>query len=295
MDLNEAFRGILRLLGLSTQQLQSLLMWFLAIALIFVPAERFWYAHKQRVARPGLRQDIALYFLGGVIPPVFSALVATACVWLALKVLPPAYFDWLRQWPIALQVVVALVLGEVTYYWAHRLAHEVPWLWRFHAIHHSPVQMDWLVNTRAHPVDLVFTHVLSAIPLLFLGLKLPAGPAVGSTLVGLVVFQTVWSFFIHSNCRLRLGPLEQLITTPAFHHWHHANDDKSVQDKNYAAVFPWMDRVFGSYHLPSDRLPASYGVDDPVPDGIRAVLWHPFKAAPRADVVAPPQNVTERL
>jgi len=49
-------------------------------------------------------------------------------------------------------------------YWGHRASHHIPFLWRFHAIHHSAEHMDWLVNTRAHPVDMVFTRLSGLVP-----------------------------------------------------------------------------------------------------------------------------------
>lgn len=59
---------------------------------------------------------------------------------------------------------------------------------------------------------------------------------------------TIWSFFIHAKVRIRLGPLEWLISTPAFHHWHHTNDQH--RDRNFAAIFPVIDLIFGTSWLP---------------------------------------------
>src|SRR3546814_13688736 len=77
------------------------------------------------------------------------------------------------------------------------------------------------------------------------------------TPVYITLIGTVWAFFVHANVRWRFGPLEQLVSTPHFHHWHHTNDEH--RDRNYAALFPWVDRLFGPYN-PRPRSPPPDGV-----------------------------------
>ena len=130
--------------------------------------------------------------------------------------------------------------GEVGYYWGHRLSHEIPFLWDFHAIHHSAEEVDFLVNSRAHPVDLVFGRFCALAPLYALGLGSRSG-ARGSLVPVLVTLMgLVWGFFIHANLRWRFGPLEWLVTTPAFHHWHHTRTGPI--NRNYSSTLPWLDR-----------------------------------------------------
>jgi sterol desaturase/sphingolipid hydroxylase (fatty acid hydroxylase superfamily) len=74
------------------------------------------------------------------------------------------------------------------------------------------------------------------------------------------VIATTWSFFVHANLHWRLGWLEHLIATPAFHHWHHTNEDRRHINNNYATFLPLMDRIFGSFYLPSKRWPHCYGL-----------------------------------
>jgi sterol desaturase/sphingolipid hydroxylase (fatty acid hydroxylase superfamily) len=141
--------------------------------------------------------------------------------------------------------------------------------------------MDWLVSTRAHPVDMVFTRLCGLIPLYLLGL---ASPLRGNaTLIPLLVILagTVWSYFVHANLRWRFGPLEWVVATPAFHHWHHAhwhdtNDGPAYVNKNYAPMLPWVDRIFGTLYLPREMRPARYGMDEPQSKHLAGQLLDPF-------------------
>ena len=73
--------------------------------------------------------------------------------------------DFVAHSPLWARMLAGLVVGEVGAYWGHRLSHEIPFLWRFHEVHHVAEHMDWLVNTRAHPVDMVFTRICTLVPL----------------------------------------------------------------------------------------------------------------------------------
>jgi sterol desaturase/sphingolipid hydroxylase (fatty acid hydroxylase superfamily) len=183
--------------------------------------------------------------------------------------------------------VAGLVVGEVGYYWGHRWSHEVPFLWRFHAVHHSAEEVDFLVNTRAHPVDLVFGRFCSLVPIHVLGLGGPAGPADSLVPVVVTLVGTVWGFFIHANIKWRFGPLEWLISTPAFHHWHHTRSGPT--NRNYASTLPWLDWVFRTHYLPSGEFPSDYGIQEPIPDSIVDQLTNPF--LPAEPVSAPTPTV----
>ena len=84
----------------------------------------------------------------------------------------------------------------------------------------------------------------------------------------------MWGFLIHANVRWRLGPLEWLISTPAFHHWHHTLAEP--RDRNFAPMLPIMDWIFGTYYLPQ-QWPSAYGINDKLPSSLAGQLVHPLR------------------
>src|SRR5207244_4206653 len=102
--------------------------------------------------------------------------------------------------------------------------------------------MDWLVNSRAHPVDKLVMRFSGLLPMYVLGLAQPLGNNLDYVPMIVAVVSNIWGFFIHSNVNWRLGWLEWLISSPAFHHWHHTNDGPELINKNYAAMLPLVDR-----------------------------------------------------
>jgi lathosterol oxidase len=96
-----------------------------------------------------------------------------------------------------------------------------------------------------------------------------------------LVFVSFHAVFIHANVRFRFRPIEWLVVTPRFHHWHHAAAPEAV-DRNFAVHLPWIDRAFGTCYFPEGQWPAAYGLAGaPVPDGwVRQLVW-PLRARGR--------------
>ena len=136
--------------------------------------------------------------------------------------------------------------------------------------------MDWLVNTRAHPVDLVFTRLCGYVPIYVLGFARPAAETLDWVPLLVALVGALWGYFIHANVRWRLGWLEQVIATPGFHHWHHQNEGPQHRHRNYAPLMPWVDRLFGTFYLDPTRRPDRYGIDEPIGTGLVGQLARPF-------------------
>jgi lathosterol oxidase len=247
--------------------------WFLldlfVLALLFVPLERIFTRVRQDIVRPGFTTDLLHFAMSHL-------LVQTTVV---LTMLPATVlFAWaahggLRRavaaQPLVVQLLEVVVVADLAQYAVHRAFHEVPWLWRFHAIHHSSRSMDWLAGSRLHLVDIVVTRGLSFVPLYLLGFA-PAA------LTAYLVFVAFHAVFIHANVRFDAPALEWLLVTPRIHHWHHAAHAEAV-DRNFAVHVPWIDRAFGTAHAPAGRWPAAYGIaGDPVPEAYWRQLTWPF-------------------
>ncbi len=252
-------------------------IWLMLLTAVFVTLERLSFLQPRRLLRPQFWVDLGYFFLSSLLPSALLSAPLAIAAWTAHRVVPADLHAAVAGAPPWLRIGAALLIGETGFYWGHRLSHEVPLLWRFHAVHHSAEHMDWLVNTRAHPVDLVFTRLCGLVPLYLAGLAGPVG-ASGSAVPALVVVAgTAWGFFIHANLRWRFGWLERVVATPAFHHWHHTLDGHI--NKNYAAMLPWLDRVFGTFHLPARQWPARYGADTPVGATLGEQLLRPLLPA----------------
>jgi len=252
-------------------------LWLLVIMAIFVPLEKCFPLHRQKLFRKAYLTDLIYYFLSGLLPKFLLA-IPMAFIMLGLRdVLPVGLHQAVAQLPLWARFGAAMVAGEFGTYWGHRWMHEVPFLWRFHAIHHSAEDIDWLVNTRAHPIDLAFPRLCGFIPMYFLGLAQPSGNSVDLMPLLVTLVGTIWGFFIHANLRWRFGCLEWFVSTPAFHHWHHTNDSLELINKNYAPMLPWMDKLFGTYYLPKQQWPMRYGINERMSPSIFEQMIQPFR------------------
>jgi sterol desaturase/sphingolipid hydroxylase (fatty acid hydroxylase superfamily) len=257
-------------------QIFRLCIWLVVLAAIFTPLERLFSLHPKKIFRKAILTDLGYYFISSLAPSILLSIPLAFIAWVVHKYVPTGFTAAIAAWPVGLKIFAALIVGEVGSYWGHRWSHEIPFLWRFHAIHHSAEHLDFLVSTRAHPVDMVFTRLCELIPLYILGLASPVGKTGSLIPVLVILIGTIWSFFIHANVRWRFGALEWLIATPAFHHWHHTNDGPAYINKNYAPLWPWVDVIFGTMYLPKDRQPASYGIDEPMSPILIGQLIGPF-------------------
>lgn len=223
---------------------------------------------EQGPLSPGWRLDLAYFGVNHLLIGVFLV-VSTHFV--------HDYFGWaispsLQAHVVALPAIVrfALVIlaADAVEYVSHRAYHEIPWLWRIHAVHHSPEHMDWLSGSRLHFLEPLATRALVLVPIVLLGFP-------QDTIFTYLIFISVQSVLIHSNFKMNVGWLRYVIVTPQFHHWHHASDAEAI-DKNYAAHTPLFDMLGGTWHLPKDRWPVKYGTVKPIPGGMLGQFLHPF-------------------
>lgn len=248
----------------------NLIIAFLVLFFVFVPMERLFALRKdQPIFRKSWFNDVIHFFFNHFLVKAGFAISAFTVAVLLKSAISPKFQAAVAAQPGWLQFIEALLLGEFAHYIAHRMMHEVPALWRLHSIHHSIEEMDWLASARLHPLDQIITKTITIIPLYVMGFT---KETFGVYLV-LTAFQAL---FVHANVRFKFGWLRWLIATPEFHHWHHAAE-REAYDKNFAGQLPLMDWLFGTLHLPAGRMPAAYGIKDPVPAGYLKQLAYPFR------------------
>ncbi|MDN3562989.1 sterol desaturase family protein [Paeniroseomonas aquatica] len=249
--------------------------WFildlLASAALFTALEKT-VAHRRD--QPILRSDFwhdGRYF-------IVNHLAIGIFLFMSVKAMP-SLFSWtvnagLQEWfgslPGVVQFVAILVTADLMEYATHRAMHEVPALWRFHAVHHSVERMDWMAGSRLHFLEPLVTRTVVMLPAFVLG-------ASDTPLLCYIVWAGFQAGLVHSNFGLEFGPLKYLVATPLFHHWHHSSEKEAI-DTNYAAHLPMIDRLFGTYHMPRDRWPKKYGVAGaPLPKGMLRQFLYPFQ------------------
>ena len=238
---------------------------------LVVPFEKMFPRHPgQKVQRPLLGTDIA----HALVSPLLAA--AGLVVAVVVGVASLAWVPGLLLRPLVATIpavalpFVGIALFDLATYWVHRWSHEVPFLWRFHAVHHSTEHMDWVSGFRNHPFD----GAIVAPPFVLL---IAAG--FDATFTGvLAAVQLVTGLFLHANVRWRWRPLHRIVITPEFHHWHHANEP-DAHNSNYSVFLPLWDTVFGTYFMPRHRRPERYGISEAMPTTLLGQLHHPVRGA----------------
>ena len=168
--------------------------------------------------------------------------------------------------PSLAQLAILLVATDFAQYWLHRAFHD-PRLWPFHAVHHSAPDVNWTTTFRTHPLNFL---VLNA----SLGVL---AKTLGFSELTLLIAAPIFFFsgaLTHANLSWTFGPLRYVVASPVFHRWHHAADTV-CQARNFAPMFPAWDLMFGTFHMPSGRVPEAFGAEG-VPDGLFGQLVHPF-------------------
>lgn len=240
--------------------------------LLFVPLEKLFSGDRpQPLFRYEWREDLLYFLISSLLIQIMAfislaptmAVLEHAALWQPLR-------DAVASQPYVLQFIELMLLADFMQYGFHRLFHSVPFLWRFHAVHHSAQAMDWMAGSRMHLVEILALRGVTIIPLYALGFE-------ENALYGYIFFIYLVSAFVHANIRFDDRWIAPFIVTPRFHHWHHGIEKEAI-DVNFAVHFPWIDKLFGTHYLPGDKWPSGYGIGGhPVPKGWLAQFAYPFR------------------
>ena len=240
--------------------------------LLIIVAERLWGRFRKNLFGKAARTDYCFLLLGtfyGGILHFFGTLIGAvfAVEFLGLGETP----FFIGELSITVQLLAVLILRDLFIYVRHRLFHSRS-LWPFHAVHHSSEQVNWLSTARFHPIEALIEVALDI--LLFALLGAHADVAIVASLV--IGFN---NFLIHSDLPWSYGPFRFILVSPLLHRWHHSKE-KSAANKNFAAMFSFLDLILGTFYMPRDRYPEKVGIPKifgVVPEEFVSQLAYPFR------------------
>lgn len=189
--------------------------------------------------------DLLHMVITSVVPTeLFKAVLLSLAVWAAPHISIAGFQAWPSHWPLVLQMLLAIHLGDMGYYILHRALHEVPKIWPFHAVHHSPEQLYVIASNRAHPIQIFFTYGIQVGILYAMGISQEA-------LLMFSVFVSVNGQLQHCNVNMRCGILNWIFATPDLHRWHHSIEIPE-SNSNYGNNVVLWDLLFGTRFLPRE-------------------------------------------
>jgi len=247
-------------------------VWLFGLGLFFVVAERLWPWRKQRLLRAGLLSDI-LYIVFNA--EYLGILLALATARLIRIYDPEPLIRWnvMSGAPAWLQFIVLLFAFDFLQWCIHNMLHRVPFLWRFHKIHHSVVDMDWLGNWRFHWGEIIVYRSLLYIPTAVFGFSAPVLFSYG-------ILNTFIGHYAHANLRISIGPLKYFLNSPQMHIWHHTHPDSGPINRNFGITLSLWDWVFRTAYMPAGAQPDRLGFDgiEQYPKQLPAQWVAPFRA-----------------
>lgn len=170
--------------------------------------------------------------------PLPARRIAIAAGLLAAEAAIARALLWSSPEPSSLaRAALAWLLAEVAHYAVHRAMHRVPWLWRFHRLHHDGEPLAWATAWYVHPVDAALFAGATTLGALVAG---EAAPAMLWFLVG----RRAWTVALHANLAWPASALDRVVATPAFHHRHHCEE---LPPGNFASTLPILDQLFGTF------------------------------------------------
>jgi sterol desaturase/sphingolipid hydroxylase (fatty acid hydroxylase superfamily) len=222
---------------LSLQVFATGLLFVAISALIFWPLEEL--LEGQKSARPKLKDLTYLWFYQSYGLWIGAGIIYEVAFFLG-RSLPHSWGLFVDQQPFWLQATAALLMAEVWVYSVHRLAHRWAFLWRFHRVHHTVVEMTWSASSRQHPVDFFLTIVGANLPAMILGIDLRS--------IGLfILLERLYTVMLHSNLNLDWGWFSKIVASPNVHRLHHL---PTCQGKNYAGILSLLDVLANTYESP---------------------------------------------
>ena len=261
---------------------------------LFVIGLQAWFPERTawRANAAAIKTDLTFMALVQVALP--SALGVACALALADRAeTSSASSIWPSAAPLALQIALMLVIVDGMRYWLHRACHRVPFLWRLHAVHHSPPLLYSLNSARFHPLEKLLHFSVDTVPFILLGVG-------REVLAGYFVLYAANGLLQHSNIRLRYGWLNYIVGSAETHRWHHARDAR-IAACNFGSSTALWDLLFSTWYLPPGQRVTEVGImengytcQESANDFI-AQLCAPFGFRGRAQVARAARNVLANM
>ena len=155
----------------------------------------------------------------------------------------------------AITWIIAFILYDISYYWMHRMHHEIKILWASHSVHHHGEEFNLSTALRQTSTGWLWKWVFY-LPMIIIGV-----PA--QVFVSVAGINLVYQFWVHTKHIGHLGILEKVFVTPMNHGIHHAKNPEYI-DANYGGVFILWDRLFGTYISEKAEVKPVYGTVNPL-------------------------------
>lgn len=243
--------------------------------ILFTLMERMFLLSRAKKPWGATLLDLQYAALSMFYPPFIYLILSVIFGILAIRMKGTAHDPGISWLDFAAQFLFLLVVRDCLIYLRHRIFHTRP-IWAFHSIHHSSEDVNWLSAVRFHPVENGI-EATGEILLFFCARGMGADPWV---LFTAALFIGFYNYFIHSNLRWTFGPLRYVLVSPVLHRWHHS-DAPEAQDKNFAAMFSFIDVFMGTFYMPANKMPETLGLSKQEkaahPRTLSGQLLYPFK------------------
>lgn len=235
--------------GITLGSLTALTLVLVIYGAIFAPLERLMpYSRKWLEGGNDLSVDIMMFYSGIVWGIISKFLLSVLIIMSLINWLEPFGRDiWPTFMPVVIQVFLFILIKDFFRYWYHRWMHEVPFMWRWHAVHHSAKRLYWLNGIRSHPLEILVQTLIWGIPLALV--QPPAEIVMMSVLMSLSI-----GIFQHANIDTKLGFWEYIFSIGDNHRYHH-HKTRRIGNSNYGGEFIVWDILFGTFHKPKNGSP----------------------------------------
>lgn len=227
-------------------------LWFFSFVGVSIVLEIVWYLLLTKRSYPWheMLASAGVYLLRMPAKALRPILVA-----------PLAFFLWSHRvatvpFDGAGGLALLFLSEEFAYYWMHRSAHKIRWMWASHVVHHTPEQIHFASAYRLGVTEFLSGNWLFHLPLYVLGFN-PLAVA------GMSALNLFYQFWLHTDIVGRLGPFEWIFNTPSHHRVHHASNPEYI-DRNYGGILIIWDRIFGTFARENSQTQIVYGLVHPV-------------------------------